>query len=135
MCRSGTKLPNVPMVDVLFSLVFASKVQLVSKGTGTDNRVFTKLICDNSETILDLSHVITYRDITKAQEIRNSLNRTFCTQDLSTGIMEGVDKGNIDEKFQSLLNAPRLRVEFYEKLLSLRDEDPPKDVDKDNFFL
>ena len=55
MCRTGTKLPNVPMVDVLFSLVFASKVQLVSKGTGIDNRVFTRLICDNNETILDLS--------------------------------------------------------------------------------
>ena len=49
LCRSGTRLPHVPMVDVLFCIVFAPMVQVIAD---EEKKFFNKVICDGGETII-----------------------------------------------------------------------------------
>jgi len=60
LCRSGTRLPAVPMVDVLMSLVFAPKVQILAD---EERKMFNKVICDGGETVIQLTHVLTHHDL------------------------------------------------------------------------
>lgn len=56
VCRNSTRLPDVPMVDVLFSLVYAPVVTVMAD----DSKAFyNKIICDGGEMILPLTHIIT----------------------------------------------------------------------------
>lgn len=60
LCRSGTRLPNVPMVDVLFCLMFAPLVQVMAD---ENKKYFKRVICDNGELVLNLTHVLTHHDL------------------------------------------------------------------------
>ena len=71
MCRNSTRLPDVPMVDVLFCLVFAPLVQVMADESRT---YFSRIICDRGELALPLTHVLTHRDLELAQTIRKLLN-------------------------------------------------------------
>ena len=60
MCRNSSKLPDVPMVDALFCLIFAPVVRVIAD----DNRTyFSKIVCDNGETVIPLTHILTHFDI------------------------------------------------------------------------
>ena len=60
LCRNSTKLPDVPMVDAIFCLIFAPVVQVMAD----ENKVyFAKLVCDNGELLLPLTHVLTHYDL------------------------------------------------------------------------
>ena len=57
LCRNSTRLPQVPMVDVLFSLIFAPKVAVKADAK---LRYFSRIVCDEGETVLKLSHILTH---------------------------------------------------------------------------
>ena len=60
LSRNGTKLPSVPMVDALYCLIFAPIVQVMAD----ENKMyFNKIICDNGELVLPLTHVLTHLDL------------------------------------------------------------------------
>ena len=60
LSRNGTKLPGVPMVDALYCLIFAPIVQVMAD----ENKMyFNKIICDNGELVLPLTHVLTHLDL------------------------------------------------------------------------
>ena len=71
LCRSGTRLPNVPMVDVLFCLMFAPLVQVMADDS---KKYFKRVICDNGELVLNLTHVLTHHDLELIQKIREMFN-------------------------------------------------------------
>jgi hypothetical protein len=48
------------MVDAIFCLIFAPIVQITAD---EKKRYFTKIICDNGETIIQLTHVLTHYDL------------------------------------------------------------------------
>jgi hypothetical protein len=48
------------MVDILHCLVFAPLVQVIADETNT---YFSKIICDNGELILPMTHVLTHQDL------------------------------------------------------------------------
>jgi hypothetical protein len=78
MCRSGTRLPAVPMVDALFCLVFAPLVQVVAS---KNKKYFNKVICDGGELVVNLTHVLTHHDLETVQKMRTMLNETLCNED------------------------------------------------------
>ena len=78
LCRNGTKLPDVPMVDALYCLIFAPIVQVMAD---EDKMYFNKIICDNGELIIPLTHVLTHLDLELAQKVRNMLNESLCDED------------------------------------------------------
>lgn len=78
LCRSGTRLPSVPMVDVLFCLVFAPMVQVMAD---EEKKHFNKVICDGGELVLNLTHVLTHHDLEIVQKMRTMLNETLCIED------------------------------------------------------
>ena len=57
LCRNSTKLPDVPMVDALFCLVYAPLVQVMADESKT---YFSRIICDGGELVLPLTHVLTH---------------------------------------------------------------------------
>ena len=60
MCKSGTRLPSVPMVDALFCLIFAPMVQVIADD---ERKYFNKIICDGGESVIHLTHVLTHHDL------------------------------------------------------------------------
>jgi len=77
LCRNSTKLPDVPMVDAIYCLIFAPVVQVMAD----ENKVyFNKLVCDNGELVLPLTHVLTHYDMEIAQRVRNMLNESLCDE-------------------------------------------------------
>jgi hypothetical protein len=57
LCRNSTRLPDVPIVDALFCLIYAPLVQVMAD----EGRVyFSRLICDGGELVIPLSHVLTH---------------------------------------------------------------------------
>lgn len=77
LCRNSTKLPDVPMVDALFCLIFAPVVQVMADES---KLYFSKLVCDNGELVVPLTHVLTHKDLETAQKIREMLNETLCDE-------------------------------------------------------
>lgn len=57
LCRNSTRLPDVPMVNAIFLLIFAPVVQVIADENHT---YFKKLVCDNGEQVLKLSHILTH---------------------------------------------------------------------------
>jgi len=57
LCRNSTRLPEVPMVDALYSLIFAPLVQVMAD---EDKTYFSRIICDAGELVLPLTHVLTH---------------------------------------------------------------------------
>lgn len=57
LCRNSTRLPDVPMVDALFCLIYAPLVQVMADETGI---YFSRLVCDGGELIIPLTHVLTH---------------------------------------------------------------------------
>lgn len=60
LCRNSTKLPDVPMVNAIFCLIYAPVVQVMADENKT---YFKKLICDNGEQVVKLTHVLTHYDL------------------------------------------------------------------------
>lgn len=116
LCRSGTRLPHVPMVDVLFCIVFAPMVQVIAD---EEKKFFNKVICDGGETIIQLTHVLTHHDLELAQKIRNMLNETLCNEDN----IKQAHLTQVDFFMRRLLSFQRLSLDIYKKLQALRDED------------
>ena len=115
LSRSGTRLPSVPMVDVLFCLVFAPVVQVIAD---EDRHFFQKIICDGGETVVELHHVLTHYDIELIEKIRNMFNETMCREDN----IKQAHMMNIDKEMQNLLSFRRLPLDVYKKLKWLEDE-------------
>ena len=57
VCRNSTRLPAVPMVDVLFCVIFARKVEVYAN---QNKLYFEKIVCDGGEIVLPLTHVLTH---------------------------------------------------------------------------
>jgi hypothetical protein len=57
LCRNSTRLPDIPMVDALFCLIYAPLVQVMAD---ENKRYFSRLVCDGGELILPLTHVLTH---------------------------------------------------------------------------
>lgn len=66
------------MVDVLFALIFAPMVQVMADDSKT---YFSKVVCDNGEMVLPLSHVLTHYDLEVAAKVRAMLNENLCDAD------------------------------------------------------
>lgn len=78
ICRNSTRLPSLPMVDALFCLIFAPKVAVRADRR---QQYFSQIICDDGETIIKLSHILTHQDVQIAQKIREMLNKSMCEDD------------------------------------------------------
>ena len=142
LCRSGTRLPGVPMVDVLFCLVFAPMVQVMAD---EHKKFFNKVICDGGELVLNLTHVLTHHDLEIIQKMRNMLNETLCNEDN----IKQAHMASVDFYMKKLLSFQRLSLDIYTKLQALRDEDESDDrmkflkklkddktgAEEENFFL
>lgn len=66
------------MVDALYCLIFAPLVQVMADETKT---YFSRIVCDNGELIIPLTHVLTHQDLEISQKIRTMLNETLCDTD------------------------------------------------------
>ena len=104
------------MVDALFCLIFAPMVKVIA---GDNKGYFSKLICDNGELIVPLSHILTHYDISMARKIRKMLNEVLCDKDKQRMAHTCV----IDEEIKKLLSFNRLSVEIFVKLEALRNEE------------
>ena len=120
LCRSGTRLPGVPMVDVLFCLVFAPMVQVMAD---EQKKFFNKVICDGGELVLNLTHVLTHHDLEIIQRMRNMLNETLCNEDN----IKQAHMASVDFYMKKLLSFQRLSLDIYIKLQALREEDETDD--------
>ena len=64
------------MVDAIFCLIFAPVVQVMADA---ENKIyFSKIVCDNGELVLPLTHVLTHYDLEIAQKVRTMLNESLC---------------------------------------------------------
>ena len=116
LCRNSTKLPDVPMVDAIFCLIFAPVVQVMAD----ENKVyFNKLVCDNGELVLPLTHVLTHYDLEIAQRVRNMLNESLCDEVKQ----KQAHLGQVDFYVKKLLGFKRISVDIYVKLQALKEED------------
>jgi len=131
----------VPMVDVLFCLVFAPMVQVIAD---ENRKFFNKVICDGGETVIELTHVLTHYDLTTIQNIRTQLNESLCNEDK----FKQAHLGQLKHLMSVILDQQRLSLDVFQKLMILRDEDTKaerhtfikklKDMqgnEEDNFFL
>jgi len=84
---------------------------------------FSRLICDNGELILPLTHVLTHQDLEIAQKVRNMLNESLCDADKQ----KLAHLTQVDFYLKKLFNFKRLSVDVYCKLEALREEDDSKD--------
>lgn len=116
MCRNSTRLPSIPMVDVLFCLIFAPVVQVRAD---PKRLYFQKVICDEGEMILTLSHILTHQDLEIIQKIRTMMNETLCKEDN----IKQAHLAQVDFYIKRLLYFKRLPVDLYEKLIDLREEE------------
>ena len=66
------------MVDALFCMIFAPQVQVKAD---QNKLFFEKIICDDGEMILKLTHMITHQDLEIIQKIRTMMNETLCNDD------------------------------------------------------
>jgi len=57
MCRNSTRLPDIPMVDALYCLLFAPIVKVKAN---PKKQFFEKIICDEGELIIKLTHILTH---------------------------------------------------------------------------
>lgn len=57
LTRNSTRLPGVPMVDVLFSLAFAPQVEIKADEGQT---YYQTMICDGGEMVIELTHILTH---------------------------------------------------------------------------
>ena len=116
MCRNSTKLPDVPMVDALFCLIFAPVVQVMAD----ENKLyFSKIVCDNGELVLPLTHVLTHYDLEIAQRCRNMLNESLC-DDVK---QKQAHLCTVDFYVKKLLSFKRISVDIYVKLQALKAEE------------
>ena len=125
------------MVDALFCLIFAPKVAVRADYR---QRFFRRLICDDGETILKLTHILTHQDLQIAQKIRTMMNESLCNEDL----LRQAHLTQVDFYIKRLFAFNRLPVDVYEKLMILREEDgqtaasmqaPDANSAEMNFFL
>lgn len=123
LCRNGTKLPDVPMVDALYCLIFAPIVQVMAD---EDKTYFNKIICDNGENIIPLTHVLTHLDLELAQKVRNMLNESLCDEDKQ----KLAHLCQVDFYLKKLMGFNRLSVDIFVKLEALRNEDDTQDRSK-----
>lgn len=141
LCRNSTKLPDVPMVDALFCLLFAPVVQVLADDSKSH---FSRIVCDHGEMVIPLTHILTHKDLEYAQRVRNMLNESLCDEDKQ----KQSHNLQIDYYVKMLLNIKRLSVDVYVKLDALREEDDSNKTgkafidrikkhaqDEDNFFL
>jgi len=81
LCRNSTRLPDVPMADVLHCLVFAPQVSIYGNhapelellpnysldideiAPTKKSTYFAKIVCDNGELVLPLTHILTHTDL------------------------------------------------------------------------
>ena len=104
------------MVDALYCLIFAPVVKVIAD----DNKTyFSKLICDNGELVLPLTHILTHYDIMNARKIRKMLNEFLCDKDKQ----RMAHLSCVDEEIKKLLSFNRLSVEIFVKLEALRNEE------------
>lgn len=140
LCRNSTKLPDVPMVDAIYCLIFAPVVQVMAD----ENKMyFNKLVCDNGELVMPLSHVLTHYDMEIAQRVRNMLNESLCDEVKQ----KQAHLAQVDFYVKKLLSFKRISVDIYVKLQALKEEDSMKDnrkvleamnkqeLGEENFFL
>lgn len=78
LCRNSTRLPDVPMVDALFCLIYAPLVQVMADESST---YFSRIVCDGGDLIITLTHVLTHLDLEIIQKVRTMLNETLCDSD------------------------------------------------------
>ena len=116
-CRNSTRLPDVPMVDALFCLMFAPVVQVIADGAS--KRFFTKLVCDNGELEIPLTHVLTHRDLEIAQNVRDLLNSSLC--DRKTRAWD--QSSEVNKLVERLLFTERTPLETFMQWSALRQED------------
>ena len=116
LCRNGTRLPDVPMVDALYCLIFAPIVQVMAD---EEKMYFNKIICDNGELIIPLTHVLTHLDLELAQKVRNKLNESLCDEDKQ----KLAHLCQVDFYLKKLMSFNRLSVDIFVKLEALRQED------------
>jgi len=57
ICRNSTRLPDIPMVDALYCLIYAPVVQVKADRS---KLYFQKIICDEGELIISLTHMLTH---------------------------------------------------------------------------
>ena len=108
-CRNSTKLPDVFMVDALFCLIYAPVVQVMAD---ENKAYFNKIVCDNGELVVPLTHVLTHYDLEIAQKIRNMLNESLCDEVKQ----KQAHLGQVDTYVKKLLAFKRISVNIYVKL-------------------
>ena len=140
ICRNSTRLPAVPMVDALYSLIFAPRVAVKAH---FKQKYFNKIIVDDGETQIKLTHILTHQDLEIIQKIRTMLNESLCNEEY----LKQAHLSQVDFCIKRLFGFNRLPLDVYEKLLDLRESDPffmQKEASKDaakfddgeaNFFL
>ena len=116
LCRNSTRLPQLPMVDALFCLIFAPQVQVKAD---PKHLYFQKIICDAGETVIPLTHILTHQDLELIQKVRTMMNETLCNEDNQ----KQAHLAQCDFYIKRLFAFNRLPVNVFEKLMSLRDED------------
>lgn len=145
ICRNSTRLPSVPMVDVLFCLLFAPKVAVRAD---YKQLYFNRIICDDGETQIKLTHILTHQDLQIVQKIRTMMNESLCNEDH----LKQAHLTQVDFYIKRLFSFNRLPVQVFDKLMMFREEDgetipgktsskeKPDDIDKfmegeANFFM
>ncbi|CDW71563.1 nucleic acid helicase [Stylonychia lemnae] len=116
MCRNSTRLPDVPMVDALYCLLFAPIVQVKAN---SKKQFFEKIICDEGELIIKLTHILTHQDLEIIQKIRSMMNETLCNEDN----LKQAHLAQVDFFIKRLFSFNRISVDVFEKLNGLREED------------
>jgi hypothetical protein len=116
LCRNSTRLPEVPMVDALFCLIFSPLVRVLPS---EDGLYFSRIVCDDGELIIPLTHVLTHQDLMICQRIRDMLNQSLCDSDKQ----KQAHMHSIDQELKKLFSFKRLSVDIYIKLEALREED------------
>jgi len=112
--HAGTRLPQIPMVDALFCLLFAPCVRIVPD---QKRMCFEKLICDDHLEV-PLSHVLTHKDIELVALIRHNLNKQLCDEEHVKG------QGGMRTQFfiRQLFSMQRISVDAYKKLKDMSRE-------------
>jgi len=116
LCRNSTRLPDVPMVDALYCLIFAPVVQVKADAR---RLYFEKIICDEGELVVQLTHMLTHQDLEIIQKVRTMLNETLCNEDN----VKQAHLAQVDFYVKRLFSFNRIAVDIYEKLSSLREEE------------
>jgi HrpA-like RNA helicase len=117
LARNTTQMPPIPMISLLYCLIFSPMVEILPHYS---KDYYARIRLENSESnTYKLPFQLTTRDLENIQELRQNINEMLCSQE---GIQRPTSH-NVGRKLQEVITKERMGVEVLEKIAIMKDDE------------